>query len=103
MAERPVFISSVTEKGYVSIQDIKFEWFPGFSVKQKQRSIESFHKNFKDENPSSNVLEISSKSDKELGVSLSAFNLMIKTKTLRCLVLKQHFKQVKFLNMADLL
>ncbi|QJC95217.1 hypothetical protein HC660_07200 [Bacillus mojavensis] len=80
MAERPVFISSVKEKGYVSTQEIEFEWFPGFSVKQKQKSIESFHKNFKERNPSSNVLEISSKSDKELGVALSAFNLMIKTK-----------------------
>jgi hypothetical protein len=80
MAERPVFISSVKEKGYVSKQDIEFEWFPGFSVKQKQRSIDSFHKNFKELYPSSNVLEISSKSDKELGVALSAFNLMIKTK-----------------------
>ncbi|MGG1229743.1 DarT1-associated NADAR antitoxin family protein [Bacillus halotolerans] len=80
MAERPVFISSVKEKGYVSTQEIEFEWFPGFSVKQKQKSIESFHKNFKERNPSSNVLEISSKSDKELGVALSAFKLMIKTK-----------------------
>lgn len=80
MAERPVFLCSVKEKGFVSIQDIKFEWFPGFSVKQKQRSIESFHKNFKEKNPSSNVLEISSKSDKELGVALSAFNLMIQTR-----------------------
>ncbi|MED1478949.1 DUF6977 family protein [Bacillus altitudinis] len=95
MAERPVFISSVTEKGYVSIQDIKFEWFPGFSVKQKQRSIESFHKNFKDENPSSNVLEISSKSDKELGVSLSAFNLMIKTKNTKVFSVETAFQASK--------
>lgn len=80
MAKRPVFISNVKEKGYVSMQDIEFEWFPGFSVKQKQRSIESFHKNFKKIYPSANVLEVSSKSDKELGVALSAFNLMIKTK-----------------------
>ncbi|MEH6945365.1 DarT1-associated NADAR antitoxin family protein [Bacillus sp. JJ722] len=80
MAERPVFISSGKEKGFVSTNDIEFEWFPGFSMKQKQRSIESFHQNFKIIYPSANVLEVSSKSDKELGVSLSAFNLMIKTK-----------------------
>ncbi len=35
MAERPVFISNIKEVGYVSIQNINFEWFPGFSVKQK--------------------------------------------------------------------
>jgi hypothetical protein len=80
MAERPVFISDIREKGYVKIQDIEFEWFPGFSVKQKQRSIEAFHKSLEKLYPSANVLEISSKSDKKLGVALSAFNLMIKTK-----------------------
>ena len=80
MAERPVFISNIKEVGYVSIQNINFEWFPGFSVKQKQKSIESFHKNYHKLAPTANILEISSKSDKELGVALSAFNLMKKTK-----------------------
>jgi len=80
MAERPVFISSVKENGYVSVQNIEFEWFPGFSEKQKQRSIQSLHNNFKKTSPSANVLEISSKSEEELGIALSAFNLKIKTK-----------------------
>ncbi|MDF2065093.1 hypothetical protein [Bacillus sp. Cr_A10] len=80
MAERPVFICKPELKGYVEVKDIKFEWFPGFSVKQKQKSIESLHLSFKELYPSQKVLEVSSKSDKELGISLSAFNLMIKTK-----------------------
>ncbi|WP_261134877.1 DUF6977 family protein [Bacillus sp. Marseille-Q3570] len=79
MAERPVFISKM-EKEYVEVKTIKFEWFPGFAVKQKQKSIESFHQNIKNQYPNLNILEISSKSNKELGVALSAFNLMIKTK-----------------------
>lgn len=80
MAERPVFISNPELKGFVEVKDIKFEWFPGFSAKQKQKSVESLHRNFKELYPSLKVLEISSKSDRELGVSLSAFNLMIKGK-----------------------
>jgi hypothetical protein len=80
MAERPVFISSENVKGYVYVKYIEFEWFPGFSVKQKQRSISSLHNNIKQQFPTLNVLEISSKSEEELGVALSAFNLMIRTK-----------------------
>ncbi|WP_405157886.1 DUF6977 family protein [Paenibacillus sp. FSL H8-0283] len=80
MAERPVFISGAREHGYVYVKNIKFEWFPGFSVKQKQKSIDSFHTNIKKVQPSLKVLEISSKSNIELGVALSAFNLKIKTK-----------------------
>lgn len=51
MAERPVFISGAREHGYVYVKNIKFEWFPGFSVKQKQKSIDSFHTNIKKYNP----------------------------------------------------
>lgn len=80
MAERPVFICNPEFKGYVEVKDIKFEWFSGFSVKQKQKSIESLHQSFKQLYPSLKFLEVSSKSDRDLGVSLSAFNLMIKTK-----------------------
>ncbi|RJS63082.1 DarT1-associated NADAR antitoxin family protein [Priestia filamentosa] len=80
MAERPLFISNENQEEYVQVKNIKFEWFPGFSVKQKQKSIESFHYNIKKTLPHLNVLEVSSKSDKELGVALSAFNLMINTK-----------------------
>lgn len=80
MAERPVFICSEESKGYVEVKDINFEWFPGFSVKQKQKSMESLHQNFHKLHPSLKVLEVSSKSDQKLGISLSAFNLMIKTR-----------------------
>lgn len=80
MAERPVFISNTEKKDYIEVKNIKFEWFPGFSIKQKQKSIESLHENFLKEYPSLKILEISSKSNQKLGVALSAFNLMIKTK-----------------------
>lgn len=80
MAKRPVFISNPNQTGYVEVLNIDFEWFPGFSVKQKQKSIKSLHQNLKRKSPTLNVLEVSSKSDKEIGIALSAFNLMIKTK-----------------------
>jgi hypothetical protein len=59
---------------------VDFKWFPGMAVSQKQKSITSLHDAAHQEIPGiSNILEVSSKSENELGVSLSAFNLMINT------------------------
>lgn len=81
MAKRPVFISEKNENSYTLEKIIEFEWHPGFSIKQKQNSIKSLHENLLRKNPKLKVLEVSSKSDNELGVALSAFNLMIETKS----------------------
>jgi hypothetical protein len=94
MAKRPVFITSTKEKGFVETVNIEFDWFPGFSIQQKQKSINSLHQNFK-KKFSQNILEISSKSDNELGVSLSAFNLMIKTKNNREFSVETAFQSSK--------
>ena len=80
MAQRPVFISNKDKQELVEAKNIEFEWFPGFSVKQKQRSIQSLHESILEEYPTLKVLEVSSKADNELGIALSAFNLMIETK-----------------------
>lgn len=80
MASRPVFIVNQNKKDFVEEKNIIFEWFPGFSFTQKQKSVESLHYNIKSYNPELKVLEISSKSNEELGVLLSAFNLIIETK-----------------------
>lgn len=80
MAKRPVFISNPNNKDYVDVKNIEFEWHSGFSIKQKQKSMYSLHEKISENYPTLKVLEISSKSNIELGVSLSAFNLMIKTK-----------------------
>ncbi len=76
-AQRPVFIADPKKDGFVHVVNIDFEWYPGFSIKQKQRSIQSLHKNFNQKYKSMDVLEISSKSESETGISLSAFNLMM--------------------------
>lgn len=75
MAVRPVFSVSL-DNNFVVREEIKFEWFSGFSTSQKRRSIISLHQNFLLKHPNKKILEISSKSEIELGIKLSAFNLM---------------------------
>ncbi|MBB3006002.1 hypothetical protein FHX61_000618 [Cupriavidus alkaliphilus] len=58
---------------------LDFEWHPGMSLKQTQKSIASLHARARDAGVGP-VLEISTKSPDPLGVSLSAFNLKIRTK-----------------------
>lgn len=77
MAKRPVFIAiQPNEKEFVKKVDIEFNWHPGFSVSQKQKSINDLHKAFNKEYQNLKILEISSKATNSLGVSLSAFNLI---------------------------
>lgn len=79
MAKRPVYVPKKDSSLAVFEKEIEFQWFPGMSKSQKQKSILSLHEaaKCKDISP---ILEISSKSELELGVSLSAFNLNITTK-----------------------
>lgn len=74
MQKKAVF-KSIKEKPYVDTYYVTCDLPKGFAVSQKQKGIKMIHdsyiRNFKGLEP----LEISSKSDKELGVNLSAFNL----------------------------
>lgn len=79
MAKRPVFVV-YDQKPFYKEDLVEFEYFSGFAVSQKQKSIESLHHSFLKTNIDRKVLEISSKSKQKLGVELSAFNLMIETK-----------------------
>lgn len=65
MAERPAFF---IHQGKVISEMYSFDWFPGFAVSQKQKSIESL-----DGKP----LEISTKGKESIGIKLSAFNLKL--------------------------
>lgn len=76
MANRPVYIA-LKNIPYVQRIDTEFKFFPGFSEKQKRLNINSLHKSFTEKFTDKSVLEISSKSEIELGVKLSAFNLQI--------------------------
>ena len=76
MARRPVFVPD-SDKPYVSELSLDFESCSGSSIQNKQRSIASLHASYVAKFPSSRVLEVSSKSERDIGVRLSAFNLMI--------------------------
>ncbi len=79
MAERPaVFIHN----GKVIGKLFSFEWFPGFAVSQKQKSIESLHNAIMKSDAGARPLEISTKSKEAVGVKLSAFNLRLNNHTL---------------------
>lgn len=74
MAERKVFI--VCNRGVIE-ETIDFKYYSGFAISQKQKSIDSLHKEIK-RKYYGKILEVSSKSKDELGVKLSAFNLKVK-------------------------
>ena len=79
MAKRPIFTPNFNGFPYVDTVDIEFKWHPGFAKSQLQKSIASLHAAAEKLNKISPILEISSKSTSRLGVSLSAFNLSLKT------------------------
>ncbi len=43
MAERPVFKPTLKSDDFVETINIEFQWFAGFAVSQKQKSIRSLH------------------------------------------------------------
>jgi hypothetical protein len=79
MATRPIFTPSTKGKLLVWTHHVEFEWFPGMAMIQSRKSIASLHAAARKQLKVKEFLEISSKSPTELGVSLSAFNLMIRT------------------------
>ncbi len=80
MAIRPVFVVTLDNR-YCIRENVEFEFFSGFSDTQKRKSINSLHQEYIKKHNTKRILEISSKSENELGVKLSAFNLKIKTKS----------------------
>ena len=94
MAERPVYLVE-QETNSVKRITVEFVFCPGFSIKQKQKSITNLHNNFKEKNPDLNILEVSSKSSEELGVKLSAFNLTINTGDGRFCFMENLFQSAK--------
>ena len=81
MASRPIFLAREDSVGAVE-RLVEFDWHPGMAITQKQKSIRSLHQAASAIGVSP-LLEISSKSEIEAGVKLSAFNLLIRTKTTR--------------------
>lgn len=77
MATRPVFIPNFEDNSLIKKVNIDFQFHSGFAVVQKQKSIASMHKAIHEKYGFKKILEVSSKSQDQLGVDLSAFNLMM--------------------------
>lgn len=75
MAIRPVFIES-SKPPYFKMVNIEFKWNGGFAKCQSQKNINAIHTAFLSNHPDCGILEISSKSTKEIGTKLSAFSLL---------------------------
>lgn len=79
MAERPAFY---VRQGKADSRLYSFEWFPGFSVSQKQKSVKSLHRAILAADREARPLEVSTKSREPIGEMLSAFRLRLNGHTL---------------------
>ena len=79
MANRPVYEVSLDESLY-KCHNVDFVFYSGFSESQQRKSVKSLHGAFLQMKKNSKILEISSKSEKDIGKKLSAFNLSFVTK-----------------------
>jgi len=80
MAVRPIFLPQIEGELLVRTEYIDFVWSAGMAVSQKQKSILSLQTRAIENKLCLLPLEVSSKSENPLGVSLSAFNLKGSTK-----------------------
>lgn len=76
MASRPIFLSDDLSEHFIKEVMVSFKWYAGYSLSQKQKSIQSLHAAASEQGIAP-ILEISSKSETSLGVQLSAFNLKL--------------------------
>ncbi len=76
MANRPIFLSTNNPKQLFKEENIDFQFYNGFSVSQKLKSVKSLHKSA-NKLGFNNILEVSTKSNLKIGWALSAFNLMV--------------------------
>lgn len=77
MSERPVYLPHTKGNLLVKTINLEFKWNSGFSKVQSQKNITALHEQARKLLKLEKLLEISSKSPDELGVKLSAFNLLI--------------------------
>ena len=76
MAERPVFVPAGTGSQLVHEIPVHFTWHPGMAPSQKKKNIVALHESAAKQGLSP-LLEISSKSEREVGRRLSAFHLKL--------------------------
>lgn len=74
MATRPIF-KAINTAPFFKELNVEFQFFSGFSLAQKQRSIASLHFSARNQYRGVLPLEVSTKGETSLGNRLSAFNL----------------------------
>lgn len=94
MAQRPIFLPQMTGSSLWKEVPIIFGWHPGFSKSQAQKSIQSLHQAAAARNIAP-ILDISSKSPQELGIRLSAFNLLLKSNVRKALSVETAYQGSK--------
>lgn len=82
MATRIVFLPTDTgEDALFREMLVNFEWVPGMAISQAKKSVRNLHTSASQDHGLNRILEISTRSEEILGVSLSAFNLMVQIGT----------------------
>lgn len=76
MADRPVFIPRHDANRLVEEKSFSFTWNPGLAPSQKMKNVTALHASAAEAGYTP-LLEVSSKSEHEIGRRLSAFNLKI--------------------------
>ena len=81
MAERPIYIPNPNSRALVEEVFLSLHWSSGFAIVQKEKNIKALHEAAAAAGIR-NVLEVSSKSDKQRGQHLSAFYLKVQNERL---------------------
>lgn len=79
MTERPVFIPVSVGRKFVDEVAVSFKWHPGMAASQKKKNVAELHEAAHSRGLM-HLLEISSKSDREIGRRLSAFHQKVQMK-----------------------
>src|SRR5258707_13044931 len=80
MAERPIFMPAPESPELVNELFLSIKWHPGFAQVQKEKNIAALH-DAAAQRGIAPLLEISSKSKSERGRHMSAFHMMVPTKS----------------------
>ena len=81
MASRIIFLPNLNSNNELfSEKLVNFEWVPGIAISQAKKSIRNLHEAAEQQIGLTNILEISTRSEVILGISLSAFNLLFEGK-----------------------
>ena len=79
MAIRQIYLPDSSNKNkLINELNVDFNWIGGFSISQKRKNITSLHQAAKKQYKINKLLEVSTKSENEIGRNLSAFNLKMK-------------------------